>query len=70
MVGVHDRDDSRRQEALGRDAIEVTVIDDRDLAPTDALGEILGAQPESHLVIKENSRVRGDCLKGIRVLAR
>ena len=43
VVGVHDRDHARREQALGRDAIEVAVVDDRDLAPPDPRGEILGA---------------------------
>ena len=47
MVGVHDRSHSGREQALGRDAIEVAVVDDRDLALPDALGEILGADADS-----------------------
>ena len=43
MIGVHDRDDARGEKALGGDAIEVTVVDDRNLAPADTRGELFGA---------------------------
>src|SRR5450755_3804209 len=47
MVGVHDGRHAGGEQALGRDAIEVAVIDHRDLAPPDALGQILGSRTDA-----------------------
>ncbi len=38
-VGVHDRADARREQALGGDAVEVAMVDDGDVTPADAIGE-------------------------------
>ena len=46
-AGVHHRGDSRGDERLARDAVDVAVIDDGDLAASDALGEILRAPVDS-----------------------
>src|SRR5262249_41339322 len=40
-------DDPGLDETLGRDAIDVLVVDDRDLAALDALGEILRAHTDA-----------------------
>ena len=45
-VGVHDGRYARGEQALGRDAIEVAVVDDRDLAPPDPLGQVLGPRAD------------------------
>ena len=43
LVGVHDRDDAARHEAVGRDPVEVAMVDDRDLAGLEPLHQVLGA---------------------------
>ena len=40
---VHDRGDAGRDQRVGRDAIDVAVVDDRDVAGVDTPDEILGA---------------------------
>src|SRR6185437_8215290 len=47
LVGIDDGRDPRRDKALGRDAIEVAVIDHRDVTLADPLGEILRARPDA-----------------------